>query len=359
MKQKARRIAEAAAFLVLCCAVLSAGEAAPAPQAPGAAGEAAAAMKNVINWTLKLDPFTLTLIFLILATIIGTLLKGRSRDRCYKRMRYFPIRLVLDDRTVNGRLTVGNAGIELEPDKPEMGPFGARTGFLLPRGELGRVRTMYRVLGRLSAAERRARDAMMRQVRKPGIARRIGRFFTNLAGSFKDAFTELFSVLMGRLNANLGTLKSQQAYITRVQQGVVEAVPNASYDAILERLRGLRVEVELNLPNVPPRVSAVLDEYTAANLSLFDVRMPVDKAPFEVVEKDGRKLVRNPGERPITLPWAGWTEVGAGEEKSVSPPPEGAQAFFIETADAVFPRGNAQARYRLGDDEAPGDRANR
>ena len=100
-----------------------------------------------VDWLWSLDPFSLTLLFLIIATLIGTIAKGRSRDRCYRRMEGFNVFLVLDDRKVEGVLDVGNAGMEMTSGDPPAGPFAGRTGFILPKSEYSRLRMIYRVPG--------------------------------------------------------------------------------------------------------------------------------------------------------------------------------------------------------------------
>ncbi|MBN1810173.1 MAG: hypothetical protein JW909_14000 [Planctomycetes bacterium] len=342
MNNRAPRTLEWAGIIFLAAAQAAAGEAAPA------AGGSETAVKNAIRWTLSLDPFTLTLAFLVVATVIGTLLKGRARDRCYKRMQRFNVRLGLDDRTVAGRLSVGNAGMEVLPDEPEQGPFGKRTGFILPKAEYGRVRSLVRLPDRMQKKWKNRREGMIRRVTNPGIARRTGRGLSNLAGSFKDAFGEFFNLMMGRLNAGLGAIKSQQTYVSRMQGDMLSSMQNTNYDATIEKLRGKRVEVELNIPGMPPRVAAILDDYTAQNISLFDARLPVEKTSLKAVEENGAYVINNTGGTAAIAGWGKWEEIPAGGKlKLEGAPPEGATVYAVERADVIFPRTNAQIRYRL------------
>ena len=106
-----------AAVMLMAAASAMAGEAAKdAPQDPSF-------LDQFLNWLLSLDPFSLALLLIVVSTIIGTLLKGRSRDRCYKMMAGFNVYLVLDDRKAQGVLAVGNAGIETTLDNPAEGPY--------------------------------------------------------------------------------------------------------------------------------------------------------------------------------------------------------------------------------------------
>jgi len=102
-------------------------EAACAEDAAKTAAEADSFLDHLLNWLLSLDPFSLALLFIVLSTLIGTLLKGRSRDRCYKQMAGFNVFLVLDDGKVQGVLTVGNAGIETTLENPpaDISVYGA------------------------------------------------------------------------------------------------------------------------------------------------------------------------------------------------------------------------------------------
>jgi hypothetical protein len=238
-----------------------------------------------VNWLWSLDPFSLTLLFLLVATIVGTILKGRSRDRCYKQMEGFDVVLVLEDREFRGILDVGNAGMETSPGEPPEGPFARRTGFLLPKSEYGGLRMIYRIPGDMDGAMRRRRDKLLRRVTRPGLFRLIGRRLSNLAGSFKDAFTEFFSLVMGRLTSKVGGLKSQKTYVDRMEKDVSSTIPNSNYDAILEKLRGKHVEIEIDIPDHPRKLSAILGDYTANNLAVFDARLPEGEGAKAALDK--------------------------------------------------------------------------
>jgi len=260
------------------------------------------------EWILSLDPFSLAILFIILSTLVGTLMQGRSRDRCYKRLSGFNVFLVLDDGKVEGVLCVGNAGIEIKPEDPPEGPFGPRTGFVLPKAEYGRISTIYTIPDQMNDVSAGRRKNIVNRVLHPGVFTRAGRWFSNLAGSFKDAFTQLFNLVAGKMNASLGGIKSQQSHISKIQQEMASAIPNASYDVILEKLRGNNVEIDLNIPGMPNNISAVLGDYTSTNIFVLDVTIPADSASS----------------------------------------PEDTKLLFTEKVDAVFPRTVAQVKYRLG-----------
>ena len=94
--------------------------------------------------------------------------------------------------------------------------------------------------------------------------------------------------------------------------------------------------------------SAVLDEYSATNISFFDTRLPLGKTALEILEKDGDHYFVNSTDTPVIIGWGAWDEVLPGEEKKLAgPPPDGAKAYKVVNVDAVFARAKTQVRYRL------------
>jgi hypothetical protein len=70
-----------------------------------------------------------------------------------------------------------------------------------------------------------------------------------------------------------------------MEKDVASSIPNSNYDAILEKLRGKHVEIELNIPDHPQRMSAILGDYTANNLAVFDTRLPEGEGVKAALDK--------------------------------------------------------------------------
>ena len=166
--------------------------------AGGAIDEATQVAQKAVRWTLSLDPFTLAVIFLFLATIVGVIVKGRLRDRCLKSYHEYPVKVVLDTVSKGGRFVLGNAGFEVLPEEPEGTALGNRLGFILYQNEYGRLRCIIRDPAALDKREAKRRRKRLKRIRRPGPSRRFGRWLSNLAGSFKDAFNDFLSLMMGR-----------------------------------------------------------------------------------------------------------------------------------------------------------------
>lgn len=335
--------------VLLCMVCVSAyGE-----EGAGTLQEAAQVAGKAVKWTLSLDPLALALIFLFLATMVGVIVKGRLRDRCLKSYHKFPVRVVLDTVSRDGRFILGNAGFEILPPEPEGTPLGNRIGFVLYQNEYGRLRYLAQDPDSLEPREAKRRRKRRKRVRRPGFIRRFGRWLSNLAGSFKDAFNDFLSLMMGRFRPQALTDLSQgrEKYTGKMESELTSLLPNSNYDAILERLRGRVVEVESRVENMPPSMKGMLEEYTAAYVSVMDAMLPSAAAgEGEVLREDKEEKVRleNKCDAAVFIPEANWKILKPGEVMEIpkEPVPKPLKAARM---DVLLPRTHAIVRYRLED----------
>ncbi|MFP4056812.1 MAG: diaminopimelate epimerase [Candidatus Brocadiia bacterium] len=235
---------------VLAASAAVAGEAAPAaPQGPSG---------GILKWIAD-NPFTATLLFLVLATLLGTIISRFVRDRCLKDFEGYPVSLELKDgRIYHGELDVEKSGLEFlyERTAPQEGL--TKTSFLIFQPEYATLHALLRYHDRLSEQQMRARERAAQKAYHPNIFRRSWRALRNFLAAVKDSLIEAFRLVMGRvkgIQAAAPVMQTGGGYIDRVGQQAIGTAADVTYDPLLEKQIGLRVVVQL------PRDAAAQDEF--------------------------------------------------------------------------------------------------
>jgi diaminopimelate epimerase len=244
-----------------------AGEAAPGAPAPARPG--------ILRW-LADNPFSATLLFLVLATLIGSIISRFVRDRCLKKFEGYPVTLELKDGQVyHGELDVEKSGLEFLYERTTPQEDVQKTSFLIFQPEYNTIHALARYVDRLDEAQLRARRKMAQQAYHPGPLRRFARTLRNFFASIKDAMLEAFKLAMGRMKniqAAAPVVTSGGKYIDQVGSQTIGTAADISYDPLLEKQIGLRVVLAL-----PEDASAqtecvgTLREYSKDFFLLMDV----------------------------------------------------------------------------------------
>ena len=256
------------AVMLLACACAQAGTPAPKP-------EAAKQASGIVQWMVE-NPFATTLVFLVLGTLVGSLISRRVLDRCLKDFEGYPVTLSLKDGQVfHGELDVEKSGLEFlyERTTPQEGL--RKTSFLIYQPEYNTVHALLRYLDRLSPEQLRARQRAAQKAYHPNFFRRSWRAARNFFASVKDSLIEAFGLAMGRMKgiqAAAPVMKTGGSYIDRVGKQTIGTAADVSYDPLLEKQIGLRIVLQL------PQDAAVQDEcvgtfreYTKDFFALMDV----------------------------------------------------------------------------------------
>jgi diaminopimelate epimerase len=252
--------------LVSWCA--EAGEAAPgAPPAPPSSG--------ILRWLAE-NPFSATILFLVLATLIGMLVSRMVRDRCLKEFEGYPVTLELKDgRVYHGELDVERSGLEFlyERTTPQEGL--RKTSFLIFQPEYATVHALLRYHDRLSEVQMQARARAARRAYHPHLVRRSWRAVRNFLAGVKDALLEAFGLFLGRMKgiqAAAPVMKSGGSYIDRVGKQTIGTAADITYDPLLEKQIGLRVILQLPQDAaVQSECVGTFREYTKGFFALMDV----------------------------------------------------------------------------------------
>ena len=255
------------AIALVAGSVAMAGEAAPKAKAPKPTG--------VFKWMVEY-PFATTIVFLIAATVVGSLISRFILDRCLKDFEGYPVTLELKDATVyHGELDVEKSGLEFIYEKTTPQDKIRKTSFLIYQPEYKNVHCLVRYHDRLDEKQLEARRKAADKAYHPSLFRRWWRAIRNFLASVKDSLLEAFKLAMGRMKgiqAAAPVMKSGGSYIDRVGKQTIGTAADVSYDPLLEKQIGLRVVLDL------PQDSAVQDEcvgtlreYTKDFFLLMDV----------------------------------------------------------------------------------------
>ncbi len=254
-------------MIALCGSWALAGEA-PGQAPSGAVG-------GFLKWVAD-NPFSATLLFLVLATLVGAIVSRLTRDRCLKDLEGYPVTLELKDgRVYHGELDVEKSGLELlyERTTPQDGTL--KTSFLIFRPEYGTIHALVRYCDALSEAQMRERQRRAQKAYHPNFIRRTARAIRNFLASVKDSLLEAFTLVMGRvksIQAAAPVMKTGGKYVDRIGKQTIGTASDVTYDPLLEKQIGLRVVLQL------PKDAAVqeecvgtLREYTKDFFELMDV----------------------------------------------------------------------------------------
>ncbi len=258
----------AGAFVATACALAGAA-ASKDMKAP------AGPKSGVLKW-LADNPFAATLIFLMAATLVGTLVSRFVLDRCLRDFEGYPVTLELKDgRVYHGELDVEKSGLEFLYEKTTPQADITKTSFLIYQPEYKTVHCLVRYHDRLDEEQQEARRKAAERAYHPNFLRRWARALRNLFASIKDALIKALGLVMGKMKgiqAAAPVIKTGGTYIESVGKQTIGVAADVSYDPLLEKQIGLRVVLVL------PQDSAVQDEcvgtfreYTKDFFLLMDV----------------------------------------------------------------------------------------
>ena len=250
-------------------------------------------------------PFTaITIVFIILATIVGAFLRKRNRDNC---LRDFEENMVtmeeISGKTVWGKLRVENTGLEfVYSDKYYDSDGHEETSFILYKYEYPNIQAVIRFHDNLSDRNKLAREKELKKTYHPGPWRRFKRKLLNVFRTVRDSVAEIINVLISQVKKTTPAgrvLSTQDKYVNQMKQELMDSV-GTSYEPLLERYIGNKVVLEMIKGDKVLEYSGVLKEYTADFIAIMDTNYAAKeneterKADIVVPRKLG--LVRHLGE---------------------------------------------------------------
>lgn len=222
-----------------------------------------------------MDSFAITVIFIVVAAVVTAFTKGRSRDKCLRSFAGHLVTLeLLNGKVVWGKLIVDVTGMEFVYSKVHKDNDGHdEKSYIFYKPEYTTMQLLVRFLDELDSKAKKKRDNELKRVYHPGIGARINRSIVNCFKTVRDAFVELFNLLIDQAKKKApggAILASQGKYVSRVQKDVI-GTTSTTYDPILERYIGKHVVVEFLKADAQIECAGVLKDYTAEFIELMDV----------------------------------------------------------------------------------------
>jgi hypothetical protein len=219
------------------------------------------------------DTFLITIIFIVLCTVIGAFISGRSKDNCLKSFSGSPVVLAENDgKLVWGTLRVENSALELIYGKPHVDEEGhLETSYIRYKNEYENIKMIVRYTDDLDPRQAAARKKKLKKVCHPGICSRLARHTRNFFGTVRDSLLEVVDLLIGRMKTATpagSMLKGQEKYTSSLQKQIITS-SGTSYEPVLERYLGKRIVLSVMYGEKKKEYSGILKEYTPEFIEIY------------------------------------------------------------------------------------------
>ena len=250
-------------------------------------------------------PYTaITIIFIVLATVVGAFIRRISKDKCLKDFLQNMVTLEeTSGKTIWGKLNVENTGLEfVYPAKHRDKEGHDETSYILYKYEYPNITALIRYHDELNERNKKEREKELKRTYHPTLLRRLKRKIQNVFKTVRDSVMEVVNLLISQAKKATpagAVLTSQDKYVSRMKQELMGSV-GTSFEPLLERYIGRRVVLELIKGDKIFEYCGVLKEYTAEFVEIMEVDYkikedgPVRKADLVVPRKHG--VIRHLGE---------------------------------------------------------------
>jgi hypothetical protein len=214
---------------------------------------------------------------LFLSTVIGALVKNRSRDLCLKKFdNCFVLIKTEDGRWFWGDLQVFSTCLELRFHQ-SLNPEGlAKLSYIFYEPEIQTIVSVIRPVPYVDGSDQQWQMEIASLLeRTPG--ERALRQFRNLLNILRDAFSQSIGLLVGlvKTKQKIAAVPALDQRSTELGKHLLSVVPNA-YEPILEKYLGHLVIVQSLKTGVLPEQVSILEEYTEKFLLVRDAPVPTD-----------------------------------------------------------------------------------
>ena len=253
-------------------------------------------------WSVISDnTLAITIVFILLATFIGALVRRRNRDKCLKDFSGYLVTLEkAEGKSIWGKLRIENTGLELFYEAVHKDSEGhSETSYILYKQEYSNIGALLRFHNQLSEGDRIRRDKDLKHTYHPGFFRRLRRRIKNIFKTVRDSLMEVFNVLLSQAKKTTpaGTmLTSQDKYVSQMKKELIGSVATA-YEPLLERHIGRKVVLELVKGDKAIELAGVLKDYTSEFVELMDVDYTIEQTPTprraDIIVLRSRGIVRH------------------------------------------------------------------
>jgi hypothetical protein len=225
---------------------------------------------------------TFTIIFIILAALVGAFARRVTRDKCLKDFAGYLVTLErTDSQTIWGKVNVENTGLEfIYPDIHKDEDGHDETTYILYKNEYPNIHALLRFHDQLNKENQKRREKELDRTYHPPFFRRMKRKITNLFKTVRDSILEVINLLVAQAKktAAAGTvLSSQDKYVSQMQQQIVGTV-GTSYEPLLEKYIGHKVVLQIKKADKVIEYCGVLKDYTSEFISVLDVYYKLDES---------------------------------------------------------------------------------
>jgi hypothetical protein len=314
-----------------------------------ATGEQAVAPKSF--WEVIFDnALSITLAFIFISALIGTILRNLSIDKCLHHFDEFHVTLELvNTDLIWGTLKMYSTGLELLYRKPRLDSSGHyESSFILYASEYDTIQAICRYHGDLSEKRCKIREADIRKTYQPTIFARTIRWVRNLVNTFSDAFSKSLNVIIGQMKklSPGSVILKQDAQLSKIGTDIIGYAGNA-YDPILERYIGEKVVIEVTYADRKEEYLGILKEYTSTFMELLNVSyIYLVNLPFKgqgsgkfeisgiyVKKEDETYLIENQSVTPIQV--YDMTKDGVTSPLQLEIGPQDKQVVFEDDPEAI------------------------
>ena len=249
-------------------------------QSPAFAQNNPAELKINLSEFLMNNAFLLTVVLIFLSALVTAVLSARSRDRCLKDFRDYPVIIELEKerKLVWGNLHLYSNGLELSYLKPHKDLEGhIETSFVLYKDEWPGMIALFRCADELDEKTLKRRRIAIRRTYQPSVFRKSLRSIKNLFNTLRDAVNKSLGVFLGQVKKAMPSskvLSTQDSAIKNIGESFVEYTSYA-YDAILENMIGKKVVVEVPRQNTLLEYPGILKEYSGNFIEILSVHSPL------------------------------------------------------------------------------------
>jgi hypothetical protein len=251
-----------------------------------------------------LNPFVITILFIVAAAVIAAFIQGRRKDKCLKDFADCMITLHQNDnKTVWGKMRVENTGIELLYKEKHLDKQKhVESSYILYKYEFAVILALLRFHDQLTDKNKKKRQRQMQKTYHPGTMRRFKRKVRNTFNTVRDSVMDVANLMLTqakKVSPAGAVLTGQDKYVSKMQQEIIGSTATA-YEPLLERYIGHLVVLELLKNDKVIEYPGVLKEYTADFIELMDVNYQIseDQPPrkADIIVPRKLALVRHLGE---------------------------------------------------------------
>jgi len=219
-------------------------------------------------------PFTITIIFIVISTMLAAFIRGRSKDKCLKDFAGNQITIQrTSGKRIWGKLRVENTGLEMLYKEKHDDQSHIEASYILYKHEFADIQLLIRYHDQLSGPNKRRRQLQLKRTYHPSRSRKLIRKLKNIFKTVRDSFVEVTNLLINKAKktATMGaTISSQDKYVSKMKSELFNSV-GTSYEPLLERYIGHKVVLEMIDGEKIVELPGVLKDYTAEFIEIMDV----------------------------------------------------------------------------------------